>query len=184
MTATPVSSRRKVLVPLATLLVAGAVAVGSGATYTSDSAHSVAVTSGTLKHTNNQNGLKLDIANIKPGDTRSGSVVISNNGSIDSTLTLAESADSSGFAQGALKLVISKQGTTAPLYDGDFGGLNNATKLDLGSLPVNGSTTVTFTVSMPTTAENVNQGKSAAATYTYVQTQVAGDANGLASWIS
>ena len=43
--------------------------------------------------------------------------------------------------------------------------------------------TVTFTVSMPTTAGNVNQGKSAAATYTYVTTQNAGD-TGLGSWIS
>lgn len=184
MTATPATAtRRKVLVPLATLLVAGAVTVGSGATFTSQTAHSAAVTSGTLSHTNSQNGLKLNITGIKPGDTRSGTVTLTNDGNLDSTLALSESADSSGFAAGDLKLVISQSGVTTPLYTGDFGGQDNAVKMDLGALNVGRSTTVTFTVSMPTTAGNVNQGKSAAATYTYVTTQNAGD-TGLGSWIS
>ena len=110
-------------------------------------------------------------------------VTFTNDGNLDSTLALSESADSSGFAAGDLKLVISQSGVTTPLYTGDFGGQDNAVKMDLGALNVGRSTTVTFTVSMPTTAGNVNQGKSAAATYTYVTTQNAGD-TGLGSWIS
>ena len=49
------SARRRVLVPLATLLAAGAIAVGSGATFTSTSANTIsAVTSGTLTQRNSK----------------------------------------------------------------------------------------------------------------------------------
>src|SRR5687768_9240195 len=48
-------SRRKVLIPLATVLAAGTIAVGSGATFTSTTGNTAsAVTSGTLKHTNSK----------------------------------------------------------------------------------------------------------------------------------
>lgn len=46
---------KKVLLPLATLLAAGAVAIGSGATFTSSTANTISsVTSGTLTHTNSK----------------------------------------------------------------------------------------------------------------------------------
>ncbi len=165
------SSRRKVLVPLATMLVAGAVAVGSGATFTSQSAHTVSVTSGTLSHNNNQNGATLSLANLKPGDTRTGTLTISNDGTLDSTLTLQETADSSTFVPGDLQLTITQSGVTRPLFAGNFGALDNSTKLDLGALNVKGSTTLTFEVTMPLAAGNANQGKSASASYAYVTTQ-------------
>ena len=78
---------RKVLVPLATMLVAGAVAVGSGATFTSQSAHAVSVTAGTLHHANTNNGQTLTIAKIKPGDTKTGTLTITNDGNIDGFAT-------------------------------------------------------------------------------------------------
>jgi spore coat-associated protein N len=161
---------RKVLVPLATLLAAGAVVVGSGASFTSTSTHSVAVTSGNLSHHNNT--VSLTTENIKPGDTVTGDVVITNDGSLDSTLSLQETSETSTFVAGDLKLVI-KQGASV-LYTGDFGGLDNDTLLDLGALDVDDSTTVTFTVSMSPNAGNLNQGKSASASYQWVTTQTAG----------
>ena len=161
---------RKVLVPLATLLAAGAVVIGSGASFTSTSTHSVAVTSGNLSHHNNT--LSLSTTNIKPGDSVTGDVVISNDGNLDSTLSLQETAETNTFVAGDLQLVISKGATV--LYTGNFGGLANTTLLDLGALNVDASTTVTFTVSMPSTAGNANQGKSASATYQWVTTQTAG----------
>lgn len=170
---------RKVLVPLATMLVAGAVAVGSGATFTSQSAHAVSVTAGTLHHANTNNGQTLTIAKIKPGDTKTGTLTITNDGNIDSTATLQETADTSAFTAGDLTLKITK-GTTV-LYSGNFGALDNSTKLDLGALPVGASTTVTFAVSMPSTAGNENQAKTATASYQYVTTQT-GD-NGTISWL-
>ena len=83
------------------------------------------------------------------------------------------------FEAGALKLVITQGSTT--LYDGDFGALDNANKLDLGALNVGQSTTVTYTVSMPQAAGNGNQGKSASAGYRFVTTQT-GD-NGDVKWV-
>ena len=65
---TSTTNRRKILIPLATLLAAGAVAVGSGATFTSTSVSSSAVTAGNLVHTNSRDGLSMNVANIKPGD--------------------------------------------------------------------------------------------------------------------
>lgn len=172
-------NRRKVLVPLATMAIAGAVAIGSGATFTSTTANTTSVTAGTLTHTNSQNGATLKVENIKPGDVRTGTLTLTNDGSLDSTLSLQETADSSTFEAGALQLKI-QDGDTV-VYTGDFGGLDNQKKIDLGALPVKASKTLTFTVSMPQSAGDENQGKTASASYQYVTTQLDGD-NG--SWFN
>lgn len=180
---TGTTNRRKILVPLATLLAAGAIAVGSGASFTSTSNSATAVTAGELIHTNSRDDLVMDVTNIKPGDSVSGDVVITNDGSIDSTLTLQETAETSGaipFTAGDLKLKITQAGVAAPLYNDDFGALDNATLLDLGALDVDDSTTLTFTVSMPLSAGNENQGASAGATYKWVSTQVGSSSTQLA----
>ncbi|MEO5651947.1 MAG: hypothetical protein ABIN79_11065 [Marmoricola sp.] len=172
---------RKILIPLATMLVAGAVAVGSGATFTSQSASAVAVTSGILKHANDKNAQTLTAVKLKPGDVQTGSLKITNDGTLDSTLTLQETADASTFTAGDLKLEITQAGVATPLFTGNFGALDNTTKVDLGALPVGASTTVTFKISMPQTAGNENQAKSASASYQYVTTQ-SGD-NSSISWL-
>lgn len=175
------SSNRKILVPLATVLVAGAVAVGSGATFTSQSASAVSVTSGILKHANDKNAQTLTAVKLKPGDVQTGSLKITNDGTLDSTLTLQETADASTFTPGDLKLEITQAGVATPLFSGNFGALDNSTKVSLGALNVGDSTTVTFKISMPLTAGNENQAKSASASYQYVTTQ-AGD-NSSISWL-
>src|SRR5262245_48015548 len=162
------ATSRKVLVPLATLLVAGAIAIGSGATWTSTTSSSVSVTSGTLLHTNSHDNAVLTVAGIKPGDTVTGTVVIANTGTLDSKLTLQESGDTSTFAAGGLNLVIKQDGVS--LYSGDFGGFSN-TAQDLGDLNAGQASTFTFTVSMPANATNPNQGKTAAAPYNWVTKQ-------------
>lgn len=164
---TTVKNRRKVLVPLATMMVAGAVAIGSGATFTSTSVSTTSVTAGILEHVNDQGGKTLRIDNIKPGDVRSGTLTITNDGTLDSTLSLRETTDSSTFEPGALHLEITDGASV--LYAGDFGGL--AERLDVGALPVDAVKTITFTVSMPKDAGDANQGKAASATYEYVTTQ-------------
>ena len=78
-------NRRKVLVPLTTVLVAGAVAVGSGATFTSTTDNTISsVTSGTLTHTNSKDRAAIFNlpANLKPGDVVNGTVTITNTGSL------------------------------------------------------------------------------------------------------
>jgi hypothetical protein len=171
---------RKVLVPLATLLAAGAVAVGSGATFTSQSAHAVSVTSGTLHHANTQDGATLTVSNLKPGDSQTGSLTISNDGTLDSTLALKPTAASSQFQSGAVTVKIA-QGSKV-VYNGDIAGLATAATWDLGALNVGQSTTLDYTVAMDTNATNANQNKSATASFQYVTTQTNGS-NGLFSWI-
>ena len=174
-------TKRRLLIPLATLIGASAVAVGSGATFTSTSAHAVSVTSGVLSHSNDHNGETLAITNLRPGDTASGSLTVTNDGTIDSTLTLQETASTNGFSEAALNLTIA-QGTTV-LFEGDFGDLADSTKLDLGDLPVGASTTVTYTVSMDAAAGNENQGKSASASYEWVTTQTSSSSS-VVDWVT
>lgn len=173
--------KRKVLVPLATLLGASAVAVGSGASFTSTSAHAVSVTSGVLSHTNDHTGGTLTVSNLRPGDTATGTLTITNDGTLDSTLSLQETASTTGFTAGDLTLTISQDGTE--VYAGDFGGLADATLLDLGALPVDASTTITYTIALASTAGNEDQGQSASAAYQWVTTQTESSSS-VTQWIA
>lgn len=164
------ATRRKVLVPLTTLMVAGAVAVGSGASFTSTTASTTSVTSGSVTHANDVS--KLTIDNIKDGDVITGSVTVTNTGSLPSTLTLAETSATSTFVDGDLDLKLT-QGSTV-LYDGTFGALVDGRTLELGALPVDGSATVTFTVTLIESTDNTNEGKAATAAFQWVSTQEAG----------
>jgi hypothetical protein len=169
MTATALTSR-KVLVPLATLLAAGALAVGSGATWTSTTDSSVAVTSGTLIHTNDHDGATLTLADIKPGDTMTGTVTVENTGDVDSTLDIAASGVTSTFSDDLTITVL--EGTTE-LYDGSFADLA-ITQTDI-DFDVDATVTYTFTVALDAGAANVDQDKAAGATFTWTQTQVDGE---------
>lgn len=65
----PTSNRRKVLVPLGTALVAGAIAIGSGATFTSQSSNDGnAYAAGPLEQSNSVVGELFSLTNLKPGD--------------------------------------------------------------------------------------------------------------------
>ena len=172
--------KRRILVPLATLLAASAVAVGSGASFTSTSAHAASVTSGVLKHTNNHNGETLTVTNFRPGDSATGSLTLTNDGTIDSTLTLAETSSTNTFATNALNLTIA-QGTTV-LFNGNFGDLSS-TPLALGDLNVGDSTTVTYTISFDANAGNENQGQTATASYQWVTTQKS-TPNSVVNWVT
>lgn len=176
------TDRRKVLVPLATLLAAGAVAIGSGATFTSSTVSTTSLASGSVTHANDVTG--LDVKNIKPGDVVTGSVTVTNTGTLDSTLTLQEVASTNGFAAQGADLQLTLSSGTTELYSGTFGGLADATVIDLGALPVDGATTVTWTVSLTETVDNSNEGKSASASYEWVSTQEAGDDKGVLARLS
>ena len=89
--AAPTRSRgRLVIVPLAGLLVAAAVAVGSGADFVSNSVNTAnAFSTGTLSQQNSKADKAIfDLANLKPGDTLNGSVTITNSGSLPALFTL------------------------------------------------------------------------------------------------
>lgn len=88
---------RRSLTALATLVVAGAVVVGSGAVFSTQTANpSNTFSSGVLKQTNSQSSAILTASDLIPGSAThnqaSGTVDIANTGSVKGTFTLTESA--------------------------------------------------------------------------------------------
>lgn len=165
-TALQPASLRRLLLPMAGLLVATALAVGSGADFVSSSVNtSNAYTTGTLTQSNSKAGAAIfNLSNLKPGDTLDGTVTISNTGSLASTFTLNETA-TNGFTNKAnLQLTITQQGVTAPIWSGTFGDLAS---LNLGTFAPGESRTFTFNTGLAQSAGNDEQGKTATATYTW-----------------
>lgn len=162
--------RRKALIPLATALAAGAVAVGSGATFTSQSASTTSFTTGTLSQTNDHAGAAIFSASgLKPGDSQSGTVTITNSGSLAQLFTLKESGVSNDLGS-SLNLRVAADGSSTPLYNGNFSSLPD-TALGTGAWKAGDSHTYTFTVMLDSTAGNDLQGKGATATFTWAGTQ-------------
>ncbi|MEO7270014.1 MAG: hypothetical protein ABIW49_12490 [Knoellia sp.] len=171
-----VTRTQKVLVPLATLLVAGAIAVGSGATFSSTTGNTIsAVTSGSLLHTNSKDGAAVfNLTNVKPGDTLNGTLTIKNTGSLPAAFGLTETASANAFGDGLLKLVVTNVTTGTQVYSGNFGGLVDGTKTSLGEIAPAASNEFRFTVTLDQDATNTEQGKTASATYAWDSVQLAG----------
>lgn len=167
------TNSRKILLPLATLLVAAAVAVGSGATFTSSSQSAISATAGTLVHANSKDAATLTVTDLKPGASESGSLTITNTGSLDSDLTVVPASPTDGFDAGAvtLKIEVTDDGVTSTVFDNNFSAMTDT--LSLGDLVGGGSEAITvkFTVSMNVNADNDNQGKSAGVSLGFVTTQ-------------
>lgn len=197
------ANSRKLLVPLATMAVAGVVTVGSGATWTSQTTKTTTVAAGELVITNNAGGATLNLANLKPGDVRTGSITITNDGTVDAKVAIAESVtdtnDFSVFDNGTpalstddkrvLQIHITRDGAT--VYNGDFGGLEGlgpwtggATLLAVDNPGTSGvvedKTTIEFTVTMLTEAIASDQNKTAGAGYSFTITPAA--TTGTAPW--
>ncbi|HWJ11323.1 MAG TPA: TasA family protein [Nocardioides sp.] len=168
---------KKVLVPLATMAAAGAIAVGSGATFTSQSNNTIsAVTSGTLTQSNSKDGgAVFDLTNMKPGDTLNGSLVLTNTGSLPATFSLTETASSNAFTGDNLTLAITNVTTGASVYSGTFGGLVDGTKTDLGVVQPKAANTYRFTVKLAASTPNADQGKTASAAYQWDSIQLNGE---------
>lgn len=178
---------RKILIPLATMSVAAAVVIGSGATWTSTTQSSVAVTSGNILHTNSQGGKTLTISNMKPGDAYSGTLTLTNGGTLDSRLQITEGAGATNTfykpTAGAsdLQLVVKRDATT--IYSGDFdkftaydsGATNTVTALPKANATNNtDDTVISFTVTLAAAANDASQSKSANATFSFVTTPLDG----------
>jgi len=173
----PASKRSaKILLPLTTLLVAGAVAVGSGATFTSTSGNTIsAVTSGTLSQSNSKDGKAVfTLTNMKPGDTVNGSLTLTNTGSLPAAFSLTETSSTNQFADNNLKLVITNTTTGAEVYKGNFGGLVDGAKNALGQVEPGKANDFRFTVTLDQAADNTQQGKTASASYAWDSVQLNG----------
>lgn len=170
------ANRRKVLVPLATLLAAGSVAVGSGATFSSTTGNTISsVTSGTLTQSNSKaNAAIFDLRDMKPGDTLNGGLTVTNTGSLPATFSLTETASSNGFAGSNLTLSITNTTTGAVVYDGTFGGLADNQAQDLGVVQGGVANSYRFTVKLAQETPNTDQGKTATASYRWDSVQLDG----------
>ena len=170
------AASRKILVPLATLVAASAVAVGSGATFTSTTANTVsAVTSGTLSHSNSKdNAAIFNLTNMKPGDVLNGGLTITNTGSLPASFSLTETASTNTFTGANLTLDIVNTTTNSTVYSGTFGALVDGAKNALGTIAAGATNNFTFTVKLAESTPNADQNKTATAAYQWDSVQLDG----------
>lgn len=163
-----INNPRRAIVALLTALAATAVAVGSGADFSSHSANPAnTFSSGNLVQSNSKSGVAIVTgSNLKPGDVRSGEVTITNSGSLAGTFKLTESKASNGFGEGDMTLKIDDVSGKSPVsvYNGDIGKVP-AGGIGLGSYAAGEARTYRFTATFAQGSPNSDQGKVAAADY-------------------
>src|SRR2546429_2237660 len=167
----------KILLTLAAVAVVAVAAVGgtfANFTATPTSIASNAFAAGSLTMTRSGSGAIFSASAMKIGDTATGSVTINNTGTLAGAYTLSGSTSGSAALGSQLNLKVYKDvdGGTG-LYDGSLGGFSSAS---LGTFAANGdSHTFYFHISFPSTGtdagDNVLQGLSATATFTWSATQ-------------
>lgn len=165
-TATPpqaqtVSNARKLILPVLAVVAIGVLALTAGIPWTNASSAS----EGIRLQAQPDQGAKLTISELEPGDSVTRSVTIRNSSAEESRLSFEEAADPATFAGGELQLSIEHDGQT--VYSGQFGAMNDVSQ-DVGNLPPGGSSEFIFTVSLPDDAPFANQGSPAEASYTWV----------------
>jgi hypothetical protein len=159
----------RVLVPLATLLAASGIAVASGATFNTSSASSALAASGTLRQINS-NSVAFSKDNLKPGDTVTGSVAITNSGTLPAQFTLTEGTVSNTFAPASDVTLVITDENGATVSSGTLGG---SAPTSLGVFAAGQKHTYTFKVTFSSAATNAQQGKKAETTYTFSSVQTA-----------
>ena len=148
------ASPQRMVAVLFALMLAAMMAVGSGANFNSTSANpGNVVTAGNLMHSNGKDGdpvLTVDL--LKPGETRSGTVSITNTGDIDGVFSIAKTVVSDSTAPAnpfASKLRLRVEDLTAggpALYDGVLGSMGTVAA---GTLAPGAAHTYRFTVEFP-----------------------------------
>jgi len=169
---------KKTLLSLAAVAVVAVAAVGgtfANFTATPTSIASNAFAAGQLTMNRSGSGAIFSASAMKIGDTATGSVTISNTGSLAGAYTLAGSSSGSAVLanQLTLKIYADVDNSGSPVYDGTVGGFSSAS---LGTFAAStGSHTYYFHVTLPTTGadatDNAFQGLSAAETFTWSAVQ-------------
>jgi spore coat-associated protein N len=181
------ASPRRVLLAFGALMIAAALAIGSGANFNSTSANpSNVFAAGTISQSNSKaNAAILTGSNLVPGNTATGTLVIKNTGSANGTFTLAaatpvDTPASPGLSK-YLTLTIVDNGdptctTSCPAAVTLYSGTINAepATLALGTFTPNQSHQYTFTMTFPnngtTGGDNAYQGASTSVGYTFFST--------------
>ncbi|MGY2065319.1 TasA family protein [Blastococcus sp. SYSU DS0619] len=195
------STARKVVGSLGVIGAAAAVAgLGTFGSFTDSTSVDTTISSGTVSIDLAKTGSAIPVTttNFVPGDTLTRAVTLKNDGSaplaavnVSATTTTAANVLTTDKVNG-LQLSVKSCAVawtetatpTGPTYSCasgettlDSDAVLNA--LDLGalkSLNVGGSDYLTFTISLPTTADNTFQGKTAGLTLTFTGTQATGTA--------
>lgn len=158
---------RRLLIPLATMVAAGAVIAGSGADFNSTTSSDIStVTAGNFTQDNTAtNSAIFEMNTMKPGDTTTGTATVTNTGDFAGSFTLVEEQPSNTFPEGDLELVVTDSANPEEaIYSGTIGSLPDQ---DLGIIPAGESRTYTFDVSFDAAAGNEAQGATASAVYTW-----------------
>ncbi|KRE42968.1 TasA family protein [Knoellia sp. Soil729] len=173
-----ISRTKKILVPLATLTIAGAIAVGSGATFTSTSGNTIStVTAGSLTQSNSKDKAAIfNLTNMKPGDTVIGSVTITNTGTLPADFGFTELSSANTFGDKTtgdnyLKLAITNVTTNKLVWSGNFGALVDGAANTLGEFLPGAANTYRFTVTLDAATPNTEQNKTANATFQWDSVQ-------------
>ena len=167
----------KILLSLAAISVMTIAAVGgtfANFTASPTTIASNAFASGSLTMSRSGSGAIFSASAMKIGDTATGSVTITNTGTLAGAYSLAGSTSGNAALSSQLNLKVYKDvdGGTA-IYDGSLGGFSSVA---LGTFAASGdSHTFYFHVSFPTTGtdagDNALQGLSASTTFTWSATQ-------------
>lgn len=166
----PTTSRtRRLLLPMAAMVAAAGIAIGSGASFTSttSSAPNV-VTAGDFTQTNSAEGsaiFTLDTA--VPSDSATGEAKVTNTGDVAGAFTLVEEDATNTFPAGALNLVVTDttdEENAEEIFSGDLGSLGSQ---PLGTIGTGESRDYTFVVTFASDAGNDAQGATASAVYTW-----------------
>lgn len=159
--AVPARRRFRLLGSLATVAVAGTLAIGSGATFTSSSSNAASgYKAGTLEQTNSKaDSAIFDAENLKPGDVVIGEVTITNSGTLPATYTLTQVAAVNGFVD-PTNLTFSVQDVTtgSTVWSGTFGEL---TSVELGTWEAGEAHSFELVSQLKPTAGDDEQGMSA-----------------------
>jgi spore coat-associated protein N len=163
------------------LLLAAAMAVGSGANFTSSSANAGnLVTAGTLK-VSGPSGAILNVTKIRPGETQTGEATVSNTGDTAGafTLSMAGLSDTPGTAGGpnlSGKVTLKVEELTgpggspvagAPVYNGLLNAFSSA---GIGTWNGGVSKTYRFTITFPNgtaAVDNPYQGAQSSMTFNW-----------------
>ena len=181
------ASPRKVLLAFGGLMVATALAVGSGANFNSTSANpSNVFTAGTISHSNSKaNAAILTASNMVPGGSATGTVDIVNTGSATGTFTLSPSVPvdtpaSPGLSKKLLVTVtdlgnptcVSSCPASVQLYTGTMYAM--PATIALGTFAPAADHRYQFTVNFPDSgtggADNAYQGASTTVQYNWSST--------------
>jgi spore coat-associated protein N len=168
----------RILLSLAAISVVAVATVGgtfANFTATPTTISSNAFASGTLTMNPSSTAAIFSSVAMKIGDTATGSVTITNTGTLAGAYTLTGSSSGSAALANQLHLTIYKDtdGSGTPVYDNSLGGFSSAS---LGTFAAtNGAHTFYFHVSLPSTGSNAGdnalQGLSADESFTWSAVQ-------------